>query len=108
MPTVWREEAEGELSANSKPNTGREENPFVQYGLIDNISLQQYRLARRLYLQELLQVEVAKCAVCDLDREILYFGSYDRNINVECFNVCELCGRQLINGSEEVISEIRD
>lgn len=76
-----------ELADESADDKGRE------------IVLKNHKLLRRLYLQERLEVNEDVCAICDFNREILYYGNYDRNRNVECFNVCELCGKDLITNS---------
>jgi hypothetical protein len=82
--------------------------PFVQYGQIENKTvLKKYRLLRRVYLSERLEIEESQCAICDFNREILYWGSYDRDINVECFNVCQSCAGELIDGTERIITEVR-
>ena len=78
----------------------------AKFGLVEGLTLKRYVLVRKLYLQELLQVETKPCGVCNLNREILYSASYDRDRNVEIFDVCDLCGNELIDGSKTILQEI--
>jgi len=75
------------------------------FGEIEGTALKRFKLLRVVYLLELLQVEEQQCSICDFNREILYHGSYDRDTNVELFNVCESCGKDLINGSKAILAE---
>ena len=76
------------------------------FGLIEGTTLKNYKLLRIIYLKEQVFVEEATCALCDLNREILYWGCYDRNRNVEAFYVCELCGKELIESSAAIIKSV--
>lgn len=75
------------------------------FGLIEGTTLKNYKLVRILYLKEQLIVQEDSCAICDLNREILYWGSYDRDKNVEAFYICEVCGKELIESSAGIIAQ---
>ena len=64
------------------------------------IVLKRYRIVRGLHLQERLEIETRQCAICDFNREIIYYGYYDDKN--ESFNVCQLCGKDLIERSAKL------
>lgn len=70
--------------------------------------LKEWRLVRVLYLHELFQIEDAFCEICGFTREILYSGSYDRNRNVESFNVCDGCGKTLIANNKAILKAVKE
>lgn len=75
------------------------------FGQVDGTTLKRYVLVRKLHLQELLVIEELQCAICDFTREIIYLGHYDDM--AEAFNICELCGKELIKTSEGYIAQIK-
>ena len=79
----------------------------MSFGEIQGLTLKKWLLLRKLYLQELLQIETKPCALCDMNREIIYSASYDRDLNVECFDVCQLCGIELIQVSDAIVKSLR-
>ena len=76
-----------------------------RFGKAEGLTLAHYVLVRDLHLRELVVVETKSCAICDLNREILYYGNYEGY--AESFNVCELCGKELIENSAAIIKSLR-
>jgi hypothetical protein len=76
-----------------------------KFGQIEGLSLKKYRLLKVLILTENFQIETKTCNGCDFSREILYSAYYETKNEV--FDICELCGKELIEDNRRILQELK-